>query len=371
MRFSSFNATTTVASSSSSGNNQVLQYLCSKCNTVLKEIVESKEEEIQSAIAYFSKKEECPKCGLRLANSLLKRKYQLIQDPNNTINKQQLSLLPHPKFQTAYDILEINNRLTLDIQQINPSLLYFTTGESVCIVGQAGFTNLLISRLCVRALLSSNRYDDGGFDSSHVIIIDAGGNNSDPYQCVSFARQYGLDIKKVLRSIIVSRAFTIYQLANLIVNELPKIIQQQFENTKLIVIAGLLGMFMNDPQIEIEEAEFMIDEIMTSIRRQSSQNSLLFIVSLNKYSSDDDNNNNTHKHANYNKRIVKRFSKCIQMSRDNQFNNDDNLIIELSESSDRDHHHRSRSHHHHHHHHHNSNNRFLIKEDDLRKIISS
>ena len=156
--------------------------------------------------------------------------------------------------------------------------------------------------------------------------------------------------------------------ANLIVNELPKVIQQQFDNAKLIVIAGLLGMFMNDPQIEIEEAEFMIDEIMTSIRRQSSQNNLLFIVSLNKDSSDDDdNNNNTHRHANYNKRIVKRFSKCIQMSRDNQFNNDDNLIIELSESSDRGHHHRSRSHHHHH----NSNNKFLIKEDDLRKIISS
>jgi hypothetical protein len=213
MRFSSFNATTTVASSNSSNNNQVLQYLCSKCNTVLKEIVESKEEEIQSAISYFSKKEECPKCGLRLANSLLKRKYQLIQDPNNTINKQQLSLLPHPKFQTAYDIN--NNRLVLDIKNIDPLLLYFTTGESVCIVGQAGFTNLLISRLCVSALLSSNRYDDGGFDSSHVIIIDAGGNNSDPYQCVSFARQYGLDIKKVLRSIIVTRAFTIYHLANL------------------------------------------------------------------------------------------------------------------------------------------------------------
>jgi hypothetical protein len=363
MRFSSFNATTTVASSNSSDNNQVLQYLCSKCNTVLKEIVESKEEEIQSAISYFSKKEECPKCGLRLANSLLKRKYQLIQDPNNTINKQQLSLLPHPKFRTAYNIN--NNRLTPDIKNIDPLLLYFTTGESVCVVGHAGFTNLLISRLCVRALLSSNRYDDEGFDSNHVIIIDADGNNSDPYQCVSFARQYGLDIKKVLRSIIVSRAFTIYQLANLIVNELPKA-TKQFDNAKLIVIAGLLGMFVKDPQIEIEEAEFIIEEIITSIRRQSSQNNLLFIVSLNTDSRDE--NNNTHKYASYNKRIVKRFSKCIGISRDNQSNNDDdNLIIEISEYNDN--HHRSRSHHHHHHH--NANNKFLIKEGDLRKVISS
>jgi hypothetical protein len=49
-----------------------------------------------------------------------------------------------------------------------------------------------------------------------VIFIDAGGGkSSDIYQCVNLARQYyGLDIKKVLQSIVVTRAFTIYQLAD-------------------------------------------------------------------------------------------------------------------------------------------------------------
>jgi len=51
----------------------------------------------------------------------------------------------------------------------------------------------------------------GGFGSHHVIIIDAG-NSSDIYQCVNFARQYGLDIKDMLRRIVVSRAFTVHQL---------------------------------------------------------------------------------------------------------------------------------------------------------------
>jgi hypothetical protein len=105
---------------------------------------------------------------------------------------------------------------------------------------------------------------------------------------VSFARQYGLDIKKVLRSIIVSRAFTIYQLANLIINELPKVTRQFDDDVKLIVIAGLLGMFVNNPQIETEEAEFMIEEIITSIRRQVSLSNLLFVVTLNKDSCKDD-----------------------------------------------------------------------------------
>jgi hypothetical protein len=62
----------------------------------------------------------------------------------------------------------------------------------------------------------------------HIIFIDAG-NDLDIYQYVSFARQYGLDIKKFLQSIVVSRMFTIYQLANTIVYELPKLITQHLQ----------------------------------------------------------------------------------------------------------------------------------------------
>ena len=373
MRFDSFNATTIIASSNSSGKNEISQYLCLKCNIVLKETVELKEEEVECTdISYLSKKEQCPKCGSLLANSLLKRRRQCkeIQNSNiyynNTIAEQRrqheqsqpLSLIP--KFHTAYDRLDVNNTLTLDIKSIDPSsLLYFTTGESVCITGKTQFTNLLLSRLYIRALMPKRHI--GGLDSSHVIFIDAGGNNLDPYQCVSFARQYGLDIKKVLQSIIVCRAFTIYQLANLVIYELPKIIQQQqqqeqFDNDiKLIVISDLLGMFVKDPQIEIKEGEFIIEEIITSIRRQSSLSDRLFIVSLNVEGND---NNNSHKFANYSKYITKRFSKCVKISRDNLSSNGNNLMIELG----------VRNQHNSHQYHHHTYNKFLIKERNLRVI---
>jgi hypothetical protein len=65
--------------------------------------------------------------------------------------------------------------------------------------------------------------------------------NVDIYQCVNFARQYGLDIKKVLQNIMVTRVFTIYQLADLIIQELPRMVQQF--NTKVIVISDLLNVF--------------------------------------------------------------------------------------------------------------------------------
>jgi len=79
-----------------------------------------------------------------------------------------------------------------------------------------------MTRLSIRALLSKMQ---GGVGSPFVITIDAG-NSLDFYQYANFARQYCLGIKEILQRIIVSRAFTIYQLVDLVINELPEIIKQ-------------------------------------------------------------------------------------------------------------------------------------------------
>jgi hypothetical protein len=85
----------------------------------------------------------------------------------------------------------------------------------------------------------------GGFDSPSIIFIDAG-NCSDIYQCMNFARQYGLDTEKVLNGIIVSRPFNIHQLAGLLIDELdPAIVMQRF-GAKLIVISDLLKTLTKD-----------------------------------------------------------------------------------------------------------------------------
>jgi hypothetical protein len=87
------------------------------------------------------------------------------------------------------------------------------------------------------------RHGGIGTGYSKILAVDAG-NCSDVYQVVDFARQYGLEIKRVLKNISVSRVFTIYQLANLVINELPRIIQPE---NNMIVIYGLLHLFVSDP----------------------------------------------------------------------------------------------------------------------------
>jgi hypothetical protein len=75
-----------------------------------------------------------------------------------------------------------------------------------------------------------------------------------------------------LQSIVVSRVFAIYQLAHLVVYEMPKIIGQLSSDKKnnfIIAVYDLLGMFMSDPHIDKVDAKQLIQEIAGSIRKLS------------------------------------------------------------------------------------------------------
>jgi hypothetical protein len=114
------------------------------------------------------------------------------------------------------------------------------------------------------------RHGGIGEGYSKIIAIDAG-NCSDVYRIVNFARQYGLETKRVLQNIFVSRVFTIYQLAHLVVYKLPTIIEQFSSDRKnnVIVIYGLLHLFVSDPHIYKADAKQLIKEIAASIRKLS------------------------------------------------------------------------------------------------------
>jgi hypothetical protein len=88
---------------------------------------------------------------------------------------------------------------------------------------------------------------------------------------MNFARQYGLDIQKVVDSIIASRPFNIHQLAGLLINELnPAVIKQRF-GAKLVVITDLLKTLVQDSQIDPKEARWLVKEIARSLHFTSQQ----------------------------------------------------------------------------------------------------
>lgn len=293
------------------------RYSCLKCGTVLK-VTESP---IDSSIFCAIKNEKCASCGniLQEQTVVVQQQQQLSifsqndsspysssSSPSSSPPAPQILLpptlltLPPPPpppsssssttttttttFETAYNIQQKRRTSTklifFDIAEIDSFLDLSDRGGSICVASSRKSrdgdswhaNNTLVTRLCVRALIPRRH---GGFGSPYVIFIDAG-NCSDIYKCVSFIRQYGLDQQKTLDRIIVSRPFTIHQLARLIIYEVALVLQRT--DARLVVISDLLRMFVQDPQIDPDEACWLVKEIARSLRKLSSQ--ILVVVSL-------------------------------------------------------------------------------------------
>lgn len=223
-------------------NKTLLQYYCGHCNNILKEL--------DSEIFPRNSVEPCPFCGTLLSDSLQQRR-MLHKISAPSIVFQKASHIP---------------KLTFDIDKFDSILHFITTNQKICIAGL--HTQKIIERLCVRAQLP-RRY--GGLDSK-VLLID-GANNSDLYQCIDFAQQYGLDAKKILSGIISCRTFTVYQLANLIVHELQNAIKQY--DAKIVIITQLLNFFTNDPYLNSREMQKILRTVVRSLKK--IQNCLVVI----------------------------------------------------------------------------------------------
>lgn len=242
---------------------------------------------------------------------------------SSTLSSSEQSLSSLPRFKTAYSDIEDKRRsrrriLTFDIEKID-SFISLTIADCVCIVSdERKYTNTILMRLCVRSLMSKRQ---GGFESTNVIFVDAGGTCSDVYQCVNFARQYGLNIKKVLQNIMVTRAFTIYQLADLLIYELPRVIQQQFDgNAGVVVIADLLNLFTKDPSIDRDEAISLIKEIIYSIKKNENT---LVVVSFQQQQQ------HQNKSYAYDKILLPRFDKRIEITNNNRNGNINILDVKI------------------------------------------
>ena len=183
---------------------------------------------------------------------------------------QQPALLELPKFKTA---LEYRDRFTFGHEKLD-TILELHLDDMIGIFGETRYSNTLVTRLAVRSLLPRKH---GGVDAKNVIVIDAD-NSLSPYLYVDFARRSGMHYKSVLHKVLVSRQFTIYQLANTIIYDLPK--RVQLRKPKLIVITGLLDQFFQDPYVSVVEAQSLVSQIVTALHKIKD----VFIILTSRFS---------------------------------------------------------------------------------------
>lgn len=247
MQASSPITTTTTTTASTTATMPISQYVCSHCKTILKTNIPEAIVE-QSAI-----NEDCPTCGYPLSQYATQVRGKR-SSPDAPLKPASFSLASDCG-KLTFGIAELDNRLALWV------------GEGSCIHGPAA--GMLIERLCARALMPAKA---GGLGSERVVFID-GGNSSDVYRFVEYARLFGLDYRDALRRIVQSRAFTVYQLVDLVTNHLAGVVEET--GAKAVFVSDLFAMFEREPNLDEDEGRRLASKMAVTLAKMASSSSSL------------------------------------------------------------------------------------------------
>ncbi len=137
-------------------------------------------------------------------------------------------------------------RLSLGVPVVDDVFPGFEVGDFAVLYGDGvswmGFV------LCVRCVLPLKK---GGLGGS-VVFVD-GGNSFNPYVVADVGRSYGLDSRKVLERIYVSRAFTAYQLSALVLEKFESFLNRK--RSKLVFVSDIASLFFDRdiPKVEARD----------------------------------------------------------------------------------------------------------------------
>jgi hypothetical protein len=159
--------------------------------------------------------------------------------------------------------------LSLNMRNLNQLFPGFTEGDFSLIYGSHA-VNSLASLLCIRAQLPPQL---GGL-GSNVVFID-GANTFRLYQITRLARIHQLDPKQALDRIYISRAFTAYQMAALILQKLEDAVKAY--NAKLVIISDIAAMFL-DRDVQDEEAKRIYSQITTRLSKFARENQAIVVA---------------------------------------------------------------------------------------------
>ena len=203
----------------------------------------------------------CPRCNSPLADVLQVRSNELQCDVDYWCHQEIefRSHAPSPiiyrekRFRKAISLLG----LTAHVKFVDRLIGGLQPGWFTIFYGSK-FCHTLAERLCVKSQLSE---DFGGWQSPAVFID--GGNSFDPYLFTDIAREYHLPLREALDKIIISRSFTVYQLAHSIRYDLPQALDRYGAN--FAVISNIFDMFVDD--VKDDEAKRITGDIARSVKK--------------------------------------------------------------------------------------------------------
>ena len=249
---------------SEEGEKERFVYFCAECSCVLR--VSAALEPVGRTVE--SLENRCPGCGSRLESSISCRSARVPDAWQEALRAplpaREAAVGREPAFQTAASLRGFSfNFGPLDALVGH----YIDQAWSVAFTGSCA--NLVGEFLCFRGQLPR---EAGGRDSA-VVLVD-GGNRSDLYLFSSFAKLYGVSPKKALRRVVTSRAFTMYQLVNLVTKELPRVVDEY--GATMVVLTDAFGVLGEGSEVEGDEAKRLADAVRRGIDAVRKRGVLVF-----------------------------------------------------------------------------------------------
>ena len=159
-------------------------------------------------------------------------------------------------------------RLSLGVSVMDEVFPGFEPGDFVVLYGADA--SLVSFVLCVRGMLPPEK---GGLGSS-VVFVD-GGNSFNPYLVADIARGLGLNSRKALERIYVSRAFTAYQLSSLILEKLEPFLGRK--RSRLLVVSDIASLFFDRDIPKIEAKELFI-KVCTRLSEMATKKRIIVLA---------------------------------------------------------------------------------------------
>jgi hypothetical protein len=170
-----------------------------------------------------------------------------------------------PKFTIAHELLE--DKFSIEISKNKKKTVELTLGDKVCFIKPHN-TDFVCDTI-VKGHLPKRH--NGGLESPTVYVLVAD-NKFDFYNITEIANTKYQILDKVLENTIVRRFFTIYQLADFLINDLQKDIKKF--KSKIVIITG--DFYLRDPQIKEDNEDWLYLKMVEAIKKITESIILMF-----------------------------------------------------------------------------------------------
>ncbi len=160
------------------------------------------------------------------------------------------------------------NGLSLGVCGLDDVFPGFALGDLVVLHGDAAAS--LSFTLPVRCQFPVSR---GGLTCSSVFVD--GGNMFSPYAVAETARECGLDYRKVLSRVYVSRAFTAYQFSSLIMEDLCSVLKKT--KARLLIVSDVTSLFF-DRDLSQAEARELFAKVYNTLSEIAAKKQALVVA---------------------------------------------------------------------------------------------